>query len=106
MSCGRRSTRSTEPFRTAGRASERNASVFRGFGALLISVGGGRVGEVVGGLVDAGFLLLDLAEKIIQQRTGAEAIAPTIQPVVAEGLFHCHEEVERLLRRADAAGGL
>ena len=45
-----------------------------------------------------------MAEEVVEERTRAEAVALVGEPGVAERLLDRDEKLERLLRRADAAG--
>src|SRR5689334_21849484 len=51
----------------------------------LITLGG--FAEIIRGLVGAGLFLLDLAEEVVEERGGAEAVPRVVEPVVAEGLL-------------------
>src|SRR5579859_1789040 len=63
-------------------------------------------GEVVRALVAAGLLLADLHQHVVQERRGAEPVEVGRQPLRAERLVELDEVLDRLLRLADAAGGL
>src|SRR5213083_313826 len=63
-------------------------------------------GEVVRALVHARLLLPQLHEAVVEERRRADSVAVGGQPVGPERLVHEHEMLDRLLRGADAAGGL
>src|SRR5881628_1991650 len=73
---------------------------------LRKSVALGGFAEVIRRLVGAGFFFFELAEQIVEERAGAETVALVGEPRVAERLLHRDEKLQRLLRGADAAGGL
>src|SRR3954447_16130382 len=78
-----------------------------GAGAYVQSVGTMSVkSEVVLALVDAGLLLADLHENVIEERRRAEPVEVGRQPVRPERLVHEHEMLDRLLRLSDPAGRL
>src|SRR3954451_4796147 len=78
-----------------------------GAGAYVQSAGTMSVkGEVVRALVDAGLLLAQLHQDVVQQGRRAEAVEIGRQPVGAERLVHEDEMLDRLLRLPDAAGRL
>src|SRR6476619_2250940 len=90
-------------------------SVDSGAGAYVQSVGTGLrsgrrstsvIGEVVLRLVGARALLAELHQDVVDEARRAEAVQVGRQPVGAERLVHLHEVLDRVLRGADAAGGL
>ena len=72
----------------------------------LFEVGHQSSGEVVGGLVDAGLLLADLHEDVVQERRGAEPEPLGCQPLAAERLVQDAQVLDRELGVADPAGRL
>ena len=46
-----------------------------------------------------------MAEEVVEQGGCAEAVAAVVEPGVAEGFLDGDEELQRLFRGADAAGG-
>src|SRR5215217_22593 len=62
--------------------------------------------EVVRALVAAGLFLADLHQDVVQERGSAEAVEVRREPVDAKRLVGEHQVLDRLLRVADAAGGL
>src|SRR5215467_2940800 len=62
--------------------------------------------EVVEGLVDAGLLLADLHQHVVEQRRRAEAEEVGRHPVTAERLVEDAEVLDRLLGGTDPTGRL
>src|SRR5947208_10683375 len=90
-------------------------SVDSGAGAYVHSAGTGArscrlatsvIREVVLRLVRARPLLAQLHQDVVDEARRAEAIEIGRQPVGAEGLVYLDEVLDRVLRGADAAGGL
>src|SRR4051794_7437368 len=90
-------------------------SVDSGAGAYVQSLGTGErslrfcrsvIREVVLRLVDAGLLLAQLHENVVDEARRADSIEVGSQPIGAERLVHLHQILDRVLGRADAAGRL
>src|SRR3954453_14440311 len=75
----------------------------RGTGELSWRLSRSVIREVVLRLVDAGLLLAQLHQDVVDEARGADPVEVWRQPVGPERLVHLHQVLDRVLRCSDAA---